>query len=73
MVASMNTLKDALEVIKRHVPDKSQRGQLLRDLSMVSGNVSFSQTMQRVALLDDGCSATEVLELQKRCTPAGTR
>ena len=45
MAASRKTIKKILKLLELYIPNTRERGQLLKDLTLVEGNKSFQETM----------------------------
>lgn len=64
MVASITTVRDVLKIIKQYVPEE-KRQDFIRDLSLVDGNRSFTQTVKRIVLVEQGAPNKEIARVLK--------
>lgn len=51
MVASTDTVKQILEVMRKHIQDEDTIRRIIRDLQKITGNASFVATMERLERL----------------------
>lgn len=54
MSASITTVKAIYAIIEKYIPAKAHRGDLLRELAKVKGNVSFRETVNMLIVVHEG-------------------